>query len=319
MKELDLWIFIYNKINRNLKTNLLIVADSSLSSPGKTGFKMAVSEDVDTYGSIGGGIMEFEILNELRGSLAQDEPVRFIRKLHHSKSKEGHSSGLICGGTQTLIVITLTPENADTVKLIIDSIEQQKNGLMQINPSGFNFIPNHENKKDIFLLYESDDIWQYEENIGLLNTVYIIGSGHVGLALARVLSTLDFHIVSFDERDDIITVRNNKFAHKKIITNYSQVQKHILEGNKSYIVIVTPNHAGDKTALKSLINMNVKYIGMMGSANKSQSIFKHLAEEGVDEKLFKKVKTPIGIEIEAESPEEIAISIAAEIIKVKNG
>lgn len=318
MKELDLWIFIYNKINKNIKTNLLIVANSTLSSPGKSGFKMAVSEDVETYGSIGGGIMEFEMLNEVRGTLSQPEPVNFIRRLHHSKTKDGKSSGLICGGTQTLIVISLNIENRDTIKQIIDGISKQINGVLQINPSGINYLAQNTNKNDISLFYESDDIWQYEENIGLLNTVYIIGGGHVGLALSQVMSTLDFYVVTFDQREDIITMRNNTYANKKIITDYSDVKNYMMESNKSYAVIVTPNHDGDKTALKSIIGMDLKYIGMMGSSKKSQSIFKHLADDGIDSNLFNKINTPVGVEIEAESPEEIAISIAAEIIKIKN-
>lgn len=318
MKELDLWIFIYNKINRNLKTNLLIVADSSLSSPGKTGFKMAVSEDVETYGSIGGGIMELNILTEIRGTLNESDEVCFIRKLHHSKTKEGHTSGLICGGTQTLIVITLTMRHRDIVKMIIDSIGKQSNGVMQINPTGFNFEQDSENQNDINLFYESDDVWQYEENLGKLNTIYIIGGGHVGLAVSRAMSTLDFYIIVFDERDDIITMRENNYANKKIITKYSDINKHIKESNKSYAVIVTPNHDGDKEALRSIINLNLKYIGLMGSPKKSQSIFNILKKEGTNAELFDKVNTPVGIEIAAESPEEIAISIAAEIIKIKN-
>ncbi|MDX1700794.1 MAG: XdhC family protein, partial [Melioribacteraceae bacterium] len=316
--EIDLWIFIYNKINRNLKTNLLIVADSDLSSPGKSGFKMAVSEDVETYGSIGGGIMEFEILNEIRGTLVKPEPVNFIRKLHHSKTKEGHSSGLICGGTQTLIVMTITIEFRDTIKTIIDGLENQINGVLQINPSGINYVPDSENEEDISLFYESDSVWQYEENIGLLNTIYIIGGGHVGLALSKIMSTLDFYVITFDEREDIITMKQNTFSHKKIITPYSMVNKYVRETKKSYAVIVTPNHDGDKEALKSIIDMKLKYIGMMGSSKKSSSIFKHLESEGVAKDLFEKVYTPVGIEIEAESPEEIAISIAAEIIRTKN-
>lgn len=318
MKELDLWIFIYNKINKNIKTNLLIVANSTLSSPGKSGFKMAVSEDVETYGSIGGGIMEFEMLNEIRGTLAQPDPVNFIRRLHHSKTKDGNSSGLICGGTQTLIVISLTIENRDSIKLIIDGLSKQINGVLQINPSGINYIAQNTNKDDISLFYESDDIWQYEENIGLLNTVYIIGGGHVGLALSQVMSTLDFYVVTFDQREDIITMKKNTYANKKIITDYSDVKNYMMESSKSYAVIVTPNHDGDKAALKSIIGMNLKYIGMMGSSKKSQSIFKHLENDGIDSNLFNKINTPVGVEIEAESPEEIAISIAAEIIKIKN-
>ncbi len=318
MKELDLWIFIYNKINRNIRVNLLIVADSTLSSPGKTGFKMAVSEDVETIGSIGGGIMEFNILQEIRGIFDTAEPVTFIRKLHHSKTKEGTSSGLICGGTQTLIVITLTKEYRDVIKEIIDNVEEQNNGLLQITPAGLSYIKGKENFEQITLIHESDAVWKYEENIGQLNTVYIIGGGHVGLAVARAMSTLDFYIVTFDERDDVITMRQNTFSNKKIICSYEEVGNYIKETRMTYVVIVTPNHDSDKTALKSVIEKKVKYIGMMGSEKKSKSIFKLLSEEGVNPELFKKINTPIGIEIEAESPEEIAISIAAEIIKIKN-
>lgn len=318
MKEVDLWIFIYNKLNRNIKVNLLIVADSSLSSPGKSGFKMAISEDVETYGTIGGGIMEFDILNEIRGTLDQPEPVNFIRKLHHSKTKEGHSSGLICGGTQTLIVQTMTIQERDLVKKIIDNLEDQSSGVLRLNPFGLDYTPNKENEKDINLFFEDEQNWQYEENIGLLNTVYVIGGGHVGLAVSRAMSTLDFYVVTFDQRDDIITMKQNTFSHKKIITKFEEVNKFIRESKKSYAVIVTPNHDGDKEALKSIIGMNLKYIGLMGSSKKSDSIFKHLTDEGINPELFKKVHTPVGIDINAESPEEIAISISAEIIKIKN-
>jgi len=318
MKEVDLWIFIYNKLNRNIKVNLLIVADSSLSSPGKSGFKMAISEDVETYGTIGGGIMEFDILNEIRGTLDQPEPVNFIRKLHHSKTKEGHSSGLICGGTQTLIVQTMTIQERDLVKKIIDNLEDQSSGVLRLNPFGLDYTPNKENERDINLFFEDEQNWQYEENIGLLNTVYVIGGGHVGLAVSRAMSTLDFYVVTFDQRDDIITMKQNTFSHKKIITKFEEVNKFIRESKKSYAVIVTPNHDGDKEALKSIIGMNLKYIGLMGSSKKSDSIFKHLTDEGINPELFKKVHTPVGIDINAESPEEIAISISAEIIKIKN-
>ncbi len=197
-------------------------------------------------------------------------------------------------------------------------MQHQISGILQINPSGINFEKQNSNGKDITLFFESEEMWQYEENIGLLNTVYIIGGGHVGLALSQAMSTLDFYVVTFDQREDIMTMKQNTFAHKKIITSYDSVNKYIKESKKSYAVIVTPNHDGDKEALKSIIKMDLKYIGMMGSSKKSQSIFNHLKEAGIDPKLFEKVNTPVGMEIEAESPEEIAISIAAEIIKIKN-
>ena len=113
-------------------------------------------------------------------------------------------------------------------------------------------------------------------------------------------------------------LEQNEYADEIIITKYEEIGNYITEGELSYIMIVTPMHAGDKDTLKSVIHKNVKYIGLMGSKRKIKSIFDTLSEDGVDEKLFDRVHTPIGLEIEAESPEEIAISIAAEVIKVKN-
>lgn len=179
MKELDLWIFIYNKINRNLKVNLLLAINSSSSSISKSSFKMAVSEDIETYGSIGGGIMEYNILNEIRGTLTETEPVNIIRKLQQNTIPDSNSSGFSDSANQTLIVITLYNKHRDTIKNIIDKIEEQENGVLQINQNGLNYFPDKEIDTDISLKYDSDEIWSYQENIGLLNIVYIIGGNHV--------------------------------------------------------------------------------------------------------------------------------------------
>ncbi len=158
----------------------------------------------------------------------------------------------------------------------------------------------------------------YKEYIGLPLISYIAGGGHVGLAVSRVMKTLGFYVVVFDHREDVFTIKQNKFADEIIITKYEDIGNKIIESERSYIIIVTPMHAGDKDTLKSVIHKNVKYIGMMGSKRKIKSIFDALSNDGIDKNFFDKVHTPIGIEIEAETPEEIAISIAAEIIKVKN-
>jgi xanthine dehydrogenase accessory factor len=132
------------------------------------------------------------------------------------------------------------------------------------------------------------------------------------------MKSLGFHVIVFDHRQDVYTLEQNKFADEIIICRYEEIGNKIIESDRSYLIIVTPLHAGDKDTLKSVINKNVKYIGMMGSKRKIKTIFDALTEEGIDKELLKKVHTPIGLEIEAETPEEIAISIAAEIIKLKN-
>ena len=93
---------------------------------------------------------------------------------------------------------------------------------------------------------------------------------------------------------------------------------YINEGDTSYVVVVTSEFSTDKAAIKSVINKKFKYLGLMGSSSKINKIFAELKNEGIGFSQLERIHTPIGIEISGETPEEIAISIAAEIIKVKH-
>jgi len=148
--------------------------------------------------------------------------------------------------------------------------------------------------------------------------VYIIGGGHVGLALSRILSTLDFYVVVIDDRPDIDTLKKNSFADEIICKSYLEVDKLIPEGDSVYIVIMTAGHKADRLVLEKLINKSVKYLGMMGSRGTVDEIFSSLQKKGISKELFRKVRAPIGIQINSHTPEEIAVSICAELIKIKN-
>ena len=316
MIETSFWNFILKTINSEKKIVLLIVAESSNSSPGRQGFKMAVTEDAEMIGTIGGGIMEKDMIKYSYDLLFGKE-TRLIKKLHHSDKTNFEKSGLICGGYQTIIFSVLDKSHIQTIESILSSISQKQNGKLSIKPGRIDYLQTEE-IQTITFHYNSDESWQYTENLGLPLIAYIAGGGHVGLAVSQVMKSLGFHVIVFDHRKDIYTIEQNKFADEIIICKYEEIGNRIIESERSFIIIVTPMHAGDKDTLKSVINKNVKYIGMMGSHKKIKSIFDALTEEDVDSELFNKVHTPIGIEIEAETPEEIAISIAAEIIKVKN-
>jgi len=319
MTELKLWKYISNKISSDYNVVLLIVANASNASPGRTGFKMALASDGTSIGTIGGGIMEFDIVTEVNDSFAKNSNLNFVRKLHHSNLASGDKSGLICGGVQTIVFKSLSKSNFETIDSIVKSLDKMINGLLEITESDFSFTQNKSDTKEISIESDLNSKWIFKENIGTPNTIYIIGGGHVGLAVSRIMSTLDFYIVIFDHRKDVQTMEQNTFANKKVITSYNKISDYIVEGNKSYVVIVTPSHDGDKDALQSVLNMDLKYIGSMGSAKKIKSIFAQLQKDGFSESDLEKIHTPIGLEIEAESPEEIAISIAAEIIEIKNG
>lgn len=316
MNEVILWKFILKTIRSDKKVVLLIVSESSNSSPGRQGFKMVITEDAEQFGTIGGGIMEKDMI-EYALDLLLGKETRLIKKLHHTNNTKFEKSGLICGGRQTIIFSVFDKSQISIIENILSSINKKQNGKLLITPGKIEYLKTEKNLPITFH-HNSDEDWQYTETIGLPLIAYIAGGGHVGLAVSRIMKSLGFYVVVFDHRDDVFTIEQNKFADEIIIAKYEDIGNRIIEGERSYIIIATPMHSGDKDTLKSVIDKNVKYIGMMGSKRKIKTIFEALLKDGVDEELFKKVHTPIGIEIEAETPEEIAISIAAEIIKVKN-
>jgi len=316
MKDTDIWNFIYKTISTDKKVVLLTVAESSNSSPGRQGFKMAVSEDAELIGTIGGGIMEKDMIEYSLDLLFGNES-NTIKRLHHKDKTKYEKSGLICGGYQIIIFTVIDKSHINMIEKIISLSKEKKNGELLISPAVIEYN-NTDKINPVSFNYKADDDWEYKENIGLPLIAFVAGGGHVGLALSRIMKSIGFYVIVFDHREDVFTIEQNEYADEIIITNYEEIGNYIIEGERSYIMIVTPMHAGDSAALKSVIHKNVKYIGLMGSKRKIKSIFDTLRADGADEKFFKRVHTPIGLEIEAESPEEIAISIAAEVISIKN-
>lgn len=316
MNEKSFWQFASDSIDTDHEIILLTVAESSNSSPGRQGFKMLVRDDRTARGTIGGGIMEKSMVDYSFDLLAGKE-TKMIKRLQHSPKTDLETSGLICGGYQTVIFTVLSKSDQQVIKEIVENISKRKNGILSLSQNVFSFDKSSSLKDEVEYKYRSDKEYHYKENIGFTDTAYIVGGGHVGLAVSRIMKSIGFYVIVFDHRDNIFTMDENTFADKKIICEYNKVSEYIQEGNKSYVIIVTPAHAGDKDALGVVAQMNLKYLGMMGSKRKIKTVFNNLVKEGIDRELLEKVHSPIGLEIEAETPEEIAVSIAAEIIKVK--
>jgi xanthine dehydrogenase accessory factor len=145
----------------------------------------------------------------------------------------------------------------------------------------------------------------------------IVGGGHVGNALARIASLLDFKITVLDDREDYVQLYQNDphITGIKVGSDYSSLPT-ITEN--TFICLVTKGCPTDALALKQVIKSPAKYIGMIGSQKKVNTVYQNLKESGFDPSLFERVHAPIGINIGADSPEEIAISILAEIITIRN-
>ena len=146
----------------------------------------------------------------------------------------------------------------------------------------------------------------------------IVGGGHVGYAIYKIASLLDFDITVFEDREEFLTKERFPLAKELVFGTAKETLKDYKIDDKSYIVIVTRGHKTDQESLEQVINSNAKYIGAMGSKRKIIIMMKNLKELGFSQENLNKLYAPIGLDIPAGSPEEIAMSIMSEVLLVKN-
>ena len=319
-RQISIWKFIKKSFEEHIPVMLLYVLESSGSSPGRQGFFMAVNANKEMEGSIGGGIMEHKFVEMARdrlsidnGELAEGE----IRKQIHDKSAANNQSGMICSGEQTIFLYPIKEKDIAAIGKLISSLEQNQNGTLQISSPGILFddtVP----EKDFDFNNESEDDWYFKEKTGYKNHLYIIGGGHCALAFSKLMHAMDFYIHLFEDREHLNTLEQNNFVHEKIIVkDYAELKALIPSGGNNYVVIMSFGYRTDDIAVRALMQKQFKYFGLLGSKKKIEKMFEEYRKEGLDENL-KRIHSPIGIQIKSETPEEIAVSIAAEIIKVKN-
>ncbi|MBS1567154.1 MAG: XdhC family protein, partial [Bacteroidetes bacterium] len=182
------------------------------------------------------------------------------------------------------------------------------------------FDPDRAPEKDFYFDKSSDDDWRYLEKTACKNQIFIIGGGHCGLALSRLMRSMDFYIRLYDTRPDLPTFLQNESAHEKIILpGYETLAEQIpSDAQHHYVVIMTLGYRTDDTALRALLHKDFKYLGLLGSKTKNDQLLSAFTAEGADPQRIARIHAPIGLAIHSQTPEEIAVSIAAQIIQVKN-
>ena len=295
---------------------LLVVADSHGSSPGRAGYKMAVAANGELAGSIGGGVMEMSLVERAK-STVQSPKSTVIEQIH--RRDVPNSSGMICSGRQTVIVTQVSSADLETVGVIIDSIGQGQDLIFEISSLGLQIIESTNDKSRRYFSQSSETEFVYQETIGEKQQLFIIGGGHCALALSELMSRLDFRISIFDDRPELNTIAKNEFAASvAIIDSYENIGEHLPQGDDVYVVVMTLGYVSDAVVIRKLIDHKFKYFGVLGSRAKMATLMRELRTEAFDEDKLDHIRTPIGIAINSRTPEEIAISIAAEIIQVKN-
>ena len=324
---------INKSLQQQVPVMLLYVLQSEGSSPGRQGFFMAVNKDGETAGSIGGGIMEHKFIETAKDRLNAGINLRFsdlqgtytdeskitIKKQYHNKSATTNQSGMICSGEQTILLYRVTPEDLHPIEQIITSLQQNQSGTLQLSPAGLHFNTATP-ATDFYFSMTADTEWVYREKTGYKNHLYVIGAGHCALALCRMMQDMEFYIHLYDDRSNLKTFNENDYVHeKKILADYSELAELISGGNNRYVVVMTVGYRTDDIVVRTLWEKQFRYFGLLGSKSKIEKMFNDYRMEGVPESLLQPIHAPVGIAIHSQTPEEIAISIAAEIIQVKNG
>lgn len=302
----DPWVHALESLRAGYRTVLVKVVDHSGSVPGVTG-TMAVVSDLGIAGTIGGGAAEKQLLERAREHREGAVIVRF----RHTPGE----GGTLCSGLQIFAIVPLTRNHEKEVQKLVETLAGHGRGSMELGPEKLVFEAGVAASTRFV---EENGSWSFTEPLGLLDTLTIIGGGHVSLAFARVMATLPFRIVLLDNRDHLPTMEANIFAHERRVVDYDQVAEHVPAGDRSWVVIMTYGHLHDRKVLGRLLGRDYAYLGVLGSRAKIHAMFDHMRKEGVSPESLEPVHAPVGLPIRSHTPEEIAISIAGEIISVRN-
>ncbi len=308
---MKIWHEIKHLLEQGRSLYLLTVVQSTGSAPGRVGFKMLVSDCGYLCGSIGGGIMEFNLVEKAK-KLLNDNIVdhHFVIQDHRGTSKS--SSGMICSGSQIIVFNHLSRDDLMLVSACI-----QSSVMVYFSPKGIRSVA--QNTAEGFWV-KSSDVWSYSE---LINTkikpkAHVFGAGHVSLPTSELLSSIGFDVCLYDNREGLNTLQNNNFVSFKKIIDYQQVLQQVNIEKEDFVVLMTHKFIEDKLILSQLFDLECQYIGVLGSKNKIKVMFDGLIKSGVEQAQVNNIYAPIGLDIHSQTTQEIAISIVAEIIKVRN-
>lgn len=318
------------------------------SSPREIGTKMIVKDDFSIIGTVGGGIIEALTIKSCKDVF---ENRCSIIKYFSLSNKDASLNRIVCGGEQKVLLEFINAENIRMVDIYKKSwkLKEKCINFAMITRIGEEEEICSSNDKWIctestFYGSEDDEIQGILKEIRVnfknlkietlfLNNarylvepilsnemVYIFGAGHVAQKLAVMAEMVNFKTIILDDRNEFANRERFKDAYNIIIIeSFDNIFKQIEVNKESYIIIVTRGHAYDKDVLAQALKTDARYIGMIGSKTKVKHIFSKLVEEEFLQSDIKRVFAPIGLDIYAQTPEEISVSIIAQMIKIRRG
>lgn len=315
---------VIERIERGENVALCTVLASSGSSPRGAGARMAVFADGTTMGTVGGG--RVELLAAQDGAKILNGAATCLRAFDLAP-EQVNSIGMICGGKVSIYYQLVAAAELPTLYAIRTALRTDENSWLYLcirdgAVEKFSVVTAEEGKQDPELftsraVLRKGEPLIYAEPLVQAGQVYIFGGGHVGQALVPVLAGVGFRVTLFDNRPELADQAHFPAADRVILGDYRHISEKVTLKPQDYAVIMTPGHQSDYELLEQVLRSPLRYVGCIGSRHKIARTQQLLREAGISEEAIQAVKSPIGLPILAQTPAEIAISIAAEMIRCR--
>ncbi|MDE0219197.1 MAG: XdhC family protein [Spirochaetaceae bacterium] len=315
------WERVHGHLGAGSRVFVACVAEHTRGSPGTAGAKLLVAETGELFGTIGGGAMEQRLVDHARALLQGDNHGPAKQTLMHSEDAAGDQSGLICEGSQTNIFCVLDgPCDLASVRTIVDRVRDDQRGWIEIDGAGLRLAEigaGFDAPRITFT--EADGRWRYREDLLNRRRIAVIGGGHCAAALGAVMAPLGYRVHVFDTRARVVSHdRATAVGGLSIVADYADVGPAIDHPEFTATVVMTADYRTDVRALLGVAPLSFPFIGLMGGRKKIARILSLLREEGISPETIERIHAPVGLDIGSQTPEEIAISIAAQILRERN-
>lgn len=317
---------------------LATVIASSGSTPRGAGARMLVNKKGRLYGTIGGGAIEYQAV-QLAGEILKDK--RSYTRGYKLVQKQVGDLGMICGGDAvvyyqfisaddwsflSLVERILTLLDNDEDSWIITDITDETAWSMGIYSKSSGLAGLELTEAELKPMLKSRSLQinaggrkYYSEPLVRAGKVIIFGGGHIAQELVPVLAHIGFRCTVVDDREEFANKKLFPMAEEVLVGDFERVAESVGITGNDYVVVATRGHNYDLVVQEQVLRTDARYIGVIGSRQKIASTNAKLLEAGIPKKALERIFTPIGIPIKAETPAEIAISIAGELIMVRAG
>ena len=330
---------------------LATVVRTKGSTPQKAGAMLLVKDDGSGLGTLGGGCVEGDIWFAAKEMLRDGSGPEF--KDYYLNEDIAARDGLVCGGTMYFYLEPL--RKLEDFLPLGDEILEAYDGGEPVSLATVVNSPRHPDRLGAKLLLRADGMVSgtlgsevldepalevarriaeigntesistedgteiFVEGFTTPPTLVMVGGGHVGKATADLAHLLGYRVYIVDDRPEFSNEARFPYAEDTIVIPYDQWSDQLSMNVNSFVVVATRGHRYDDMALESALRTRARYIGLLGSRRKTLMIYRRLMEQGISKDRIAEVYAPIGLNIGALTPEEIAVSIMSEIIMVRRG